>query len=218
MFTTLWVVEKYMTPMAKIALACESAKVAKATTTHEEGIGEDLSYNLIAWHDTLVSAIAQLQYNLIASEDRLMRVLEAVKAMRLGYCINGITFVAEGYCVSDPSKIDSSTPLRHQFVTNQNVRECLTVTHVEPTHVKVVALPYTYEIGRRVRFDDPFLFPEGQATSHFVKSIQEVLMLEPDRQFTDDNYWRDSVAEEITTWGFHVHHDMSSLNVEDEDD
>jgi hypothetical protein len=202
--------------MEKIALACESAKVAKAITTQEEGIGEDLSYNLIAWRDTLVTAIAQLQYNLITAEDRLMRVLEAVKAMRLGYRANGITFVAEGYCTSDPALIDTTKPLRQQFVENRNVRECLTVTHVELNQIKVMALPYTYEVGRKVRFDDPFLYPEGQATSQFIQTIQNIFLLEPDRQLTDDAYWRDSVAEEIQIWGFHVHHDMSDLNPDED--
>lgn len=198
--------------MEKIGLACDSAKVAKSFTTREEGIGEDLSYNVIAWHGTHVTAIAQLHYGLIDAEDRLLRVLEAIKAMRLGYCADAVTFVAEGYCALDPNKVDLSVPLRRQFVSNSYVRECLTVTHVEPELVKVLAIPYTYEVGRRVRFDDPLMYPEGQATSEFVRTIQETLELEPDRQFTDDAYWRDSVAEEVGLWGFHVHHDMSELN------
>lgn len=201
--------------MEKIALACESAKVAKSFTTHEEGIGEDLSYNIITWHESLVTAIAQLHYQLIGAEDRLMRVLEAIRTFRLGYCADAVTFVAEGYCATDPSQVNLAVPLRHQFVSNRHVRECLTVTHVEVDSVKVLAIPYTYEIGRKVRFDDPMMYPEGQATSEFVRSIQEVLTLEPDRQFTDDTFWRDSVAEEISAWGFHVHHDMSELNRDD---
>ena len=201
--------------MEKIGLACESSKVAKSFTTREEGIGEDLSYNLIAWHGTLVTAIAQLNYNLIEVEDRLVRVVEAVKAMRLGYCADAVTFVAEGYCAIDPSEVNLSVPLRHQFVSNKSVRECLTVTHVETDSVKVLAIPYTYEVGRKVRFDDPLMYPEGQATSEFVGSIQDVLTMEPDRQFTDDAFWRDSVAQEIAVWGFHVHHDMSELNSDD---
>lgn len=204
--------EQYLTPREKIGLACESAKVAKSVTTREEGIGEDLSYNVIAWHETLVTAIAQLHYNLITSDDRLGRVIQAIKAMRLGYCIDAVTFVAEGYCATDPSKVNLSVPLRHQFVSNQSVKECLTVTHAEVDSVTVLALPYTYEIGRQVRFDDPIAYPEGQATSEFVTSIQEILTIPPDRQFTDDAFWRDSVAEEVSVWGFHVHHDMEQLN------
>lgn len=203
---------EYLTPMEKISLACDSAKVAKSFTTREEGIGEDLSYNIINWHGTLVTAIAQLHYGLITADDRLVRVLEAIKAFRLGYCVDSVTFVAEGYCATDPSKVDLQVPLRHQFVSNTHVRECLTVTHVEPNLVKVLAIPYTYQVGRIVRFDDPMMYPEGQATSDFVRSIQQVLTLTPDRQFTDDAFWRDSVAEEVTQWGFHVHHDMSDLN------
>lgn len=201
--------------MEKITLACESAKVAKSFTTHEEGIGEDLSYNIIGWHGTLVTAIAQLRYDLIASEDRLVRVMEAIKAFRLGYCIDAVTFVAEGYCTKDPSLVNMSIPLRYQFVSNHHVRECLTVSHVEQQSVKVLAIPYTYEVGRTVRFDDPILYPEGQATSSFIRAIQETLIIPPDRQFTDDDYWRDSVAHEVSQWGFHVHHDMSDLNSED---
>jgi hypothetical protein len=208
-------VNEYLNPMEKIALACESAKVAKTFTTREEGIGEDLSYNIISWHETQLTAIAQLHYQLIGADDRLTRVMEAIKALRLGYCADAVTFVAEGYCAIDPDKVDLSVPLRHQFVSNRNVAECLTVTHVEVDSVKVLAIPYTYEVGRRVRFDDPLMYPEGQATSDFVASIQDVLTLEPDRQFTDDAFWRDSVAEEVGTWGFHVHHDMSELNSDD---
>lgn len=208
--------DEYLTPMEKIRLACESAKVAKSFTTREEGIGEDLSYNVIAWTGNLVTAIAQLQYNLIDAEDRLVRVLAAIKVMRLGFYADAITFVAEGYCAADHSQVNMAVPLRDQFVSNKSIRECLTVTHVELEVIKVLAMPYTYEVGRLVRFDDPLMYPEDQVTSDFVMSVQKVLSLEPDRQFTDDAFWRDSVAEEVNAWGFHVHHDMSDLNKDDE--
>ena len=198
--------------MEKISLACESAKVAKTFTTREEGIGEDLSYNIINWYGSLVTAIAQLRYVLIKSDDRIIRVLEAVKAMRLGYCIDALTLVTEGYCAADPSKVNLNVPLRYQFVSNPDVLECLTVTHVEPDLITVMAIPYKYEVGRHVRFDDPIMYPEGQATSEFVTTIQDLLRLEPDRQFTDDAFWRDSVAQEVEAWGFSVYHDMSELN------
>ena len=108
---------EYLNPMEKIALACESAKVAKTFTTREEGIGEDLSYNIISWHETQLTAIAQLHYQLLGADDRLTRVMEAIKALRLGYCADAVTFVV----------INGN--LSYRFFNN--FRSCLSLFFVE---------------------------------------------------------------------------------------
>jgi hypothetical protein len=205
-------VELYPNPFDKILLASESAKVAKQVTTKEEGIGEDLTYNLILWREHAVEAVCQLHPTLASAEDRIPRTLEVVKTARLGFAVDAVTFIAEGYCATDPESVKRGVPLAAQFIENRGVRECLTLTHLEKGVTEIVALPYVYDVGRVVRFDEALRYPTHSTNNEFLVAIHRMLEMSPDRQMLDDATWRDSVAEEIEVWGFRVHHDVRFLN------
>ena len=194
--------------MDKVLLACESAKVAKQFTTMEEGIGQDMLYNVMCWRADTINAVFQLKEHLANAEDRLNRVVEAVAIARFGFRTESITFIAEGYCAKDPSQIDLATPLALQFVSNEQVRECITVTHIERSTIEIIALPYKYTVPRQVEWDTPLRYPTYPTDNEFLTSIKKVLSLPVDRQTVDDDTWRSAIAADIEAYGFHVNYDL----------
>lgn len=202
--------DEYPTPEGKIYLAIESAKVAKRITVAEDGIGEDLTFNLLAWRRGSLSAICQLDGALMVEppESRLGRTVEAALLCRTGYGATAFTFVAEGYCADDPTQIDSSIPLNQQFLTNQHIRECLTITHLEAGETTMIALPYSYGVPRRVEFGTPMRYPKRRTQNRFLLSLHDILGSSVPLPPLDDETWRDITAEEIASMGFHINHSM----------
>lgn len=201
--------------MDKVLLACESAKVAKQYTVMEDGIGEDLAYNVMVWRKDVLTAIFQLRPEFTAAEDRLHRTLEAISIARFGFRGDAITFIAEGYCAKDPAGVDMARPLSEQFVANEEVRECLTITHMEQGKTEIIALPYKYAVPRQVRWDTPLRYPTYPSDNQFVRSIHKILALPVERQTTDDATWRAAIAADIELYGFHVNYDLENLDPED---
>lgn len=208
--TVLGVDDKYPSAEAKIWLAIESAKVAKRITVAEDGIGEDLTFNLLAWRDDQLTAICQLDSRLMSEtpEERLGRTHEIAILCRTGYEATALTLITEGYCAPDPTGVDLSIPLSKQFVSNESVRECLTITHLEDRETTVLALPYTYGVPRKVNFDVPMTYPKRETQNPFLLKLHDVLSIKLAPPPLDDETWRDVVAEEISEIGFHVHHSI----------
>lgn len=209
-------VDMYPERMDKVLLACESAKVAKQYTVMEDGIGEDLSYNVMVWRDDSLTAIFQLRPEFAGAEDRLNRTLEAISIARFGFWGDAITFIAEGYCAKDPAGVDMARPLSEQFVANDEVRECLTVTHLEKGKTEIIALPYKYAVPRQVHWDTPLRYPTYPSDNQFIQSIHKILALSVQRQTIDDETWRAAIAADIELYGFHVNYDLENLNTEDD--
>ena len=207
-------VDTYPDRMDKVLLACESAKVAKQYTCMEEGIGEDLCYNVLCWREDAITSIFQLRPQHASSEDRLHRTLEAIAIARFGFRADAISFIAEGYCAADPSEVDTTKPLSEQFVTNKEVRECLTVTHVENNNIEIIALPYTYAVPRHVKWGTPLRYPTHPTDNEFIKSIKKILKLPVDTQRVDDDTWNSAIATDIEAFGFHVHYDLEHIDPE----
>ena len=204
--------DAYVTPDEKIALAIASAKVAKAVTVKEDGIGEDIPFCLLVWREETLTAIAQLDEALRDEQpgERLIRTVEAAAICRRGFDASAFTFVTEGFCATDPTLVDPDVPLAEQFVANQEVRECLTLTHLEAGNVYLAALPYRYDVGRVVLWDDDLRYePTWPGSNQFLVSMSEILLRE---RFlpapVDDPTWRDVVAEDVSRWGFHIHYGM----------
>jgi len=202
--------ETYPSPESKIWLAIESAKAAKRLTVAEDGIGEDLTYNLLAWRDDLLTAVCQLDHRLMSEPptDRLGRVREVAILCRTGYRATALTMVAEGYCAPDPRDVDLSVPLADQFVSNDSVRECLTITHLEDGQTMILAVPYTYGVPRKVEFDLPMTYPKKETTNPFLLKLHDVLSIRSAPPPVDDETWRDVIANDISDIGFHVHHSI----------
>ncbi len=208
--TVVGVDDRYPTAEAKIWLAIESAKVAKRITVAEEGIGEDLTFNLLAWRDDQLTAICQLDSKLTIEtpDERLSRTREVAILCRTGYEATGLTLITEGYCAPNPAEVDLSIPLSEQFVANKAVRECLTITHLENQQTDVLALPYTYGVPRKVEFDFPMTYPKKQTHNAFLLKLHEILSIKLAPLPVDDATWRDLVAGEMSEIGFHVHHSI----------
>ena len=202
--------DSYPSAEAKIWLAIESAKVAKRITVAEDGIGEDLTFNLLAWRDDQLTAICQLDSRLMseAPDERLGRTHEVAILCRTGYEATALTLITEGYCAPDPSGVDLSIPLSEQFVSNKAVRECLTITHLEGWETDIVALPYTYGVPRKVEFDVPMTYPKKETQNAFLLKVHDVLSIKLAPPPVDDETWREVVAGEISECGFHVHHSI----------
>lgn len=205
-------VDVYPDRVSKLLLAGESAKVAKQFTVMEDGIGEDLCYNVMGWKDHSLTSIFQLKREFATDPSRLTRTLDAIAVARFGFDIDAVTFIAEGYCAMDPEKVDHTRPLSEQFVDNHEIRECITVTHIEDGVTEIVALPYSYAIPRRVQWSQPLRYPTHPTENEFVKSIAYILTLEPGLRTVGDAEWRAAMATDIEALGFHVHRDVESLD------
>ena len=192
-------------------LASAACQRTKQVLVAEEGIGEEIAFTLMVWRDERLTAICQLDADLLDEHpgERLVRTIEVAAICRRGFDASAFTFVAEGYCASDPKDIDPTAPLSMQFVENEKVRECLTITHVEAGNVYLCAVPYTYEIGRTVKWDTPMVYtdPVG-ASNQFLASLVEILLKDSLEPFVEEETWRDLVAEDVARWGFHINYGM----------
>ena len=206
----LWSVDSHPTPEDKIVLAIESAKVAKRITTAEDGIGEDLTFNLLAWRNDDLTAICQLSSSLMGErpDARLSRTVEVAILCRTGFEANALTFVAEGYCATHPDQIDPTQTLAEQFVTNRAVRECLTITHLDGNEARIVSVPYSYDVGRKVIFDDPMEAARRETSNPFFVKMLDLLATDVPPAPLDDQTWCDITADQISALGFHVHHSI----------
>lgn len=203
----------YRTPQEKIALVAAATKIAKEESVAIEGIGEDLPFSLMAWNDSALAAICQLDASLgdELPGERLIRTIEAATICRRGFEATAFTFVTEGYCATDPAAIDSDTPLATQFINNHDVKECLTVTHIEAGNIYLAAIPYRYQLGRTMQWEPMLTYePTHAGGNHFLASMVEILITDiREPRFIDDpEAWEDLVAEDITRWGFHIRYGL----------
>jgi hypothetical protein len=200
--------DTYPTPRDKIELVAVATRVAKETMVAEDGIGEDVPFSLMVWRDEHLTAICQLDAGLRdeLSGERLFRTVEAAAACRRGFDATAFTFVTEGYCAMDPLLIDPDVPLAAQFVENTDVKECLTVTHIEAGNVYLSALPYKYEVGRKMNWDAPVHYdPVHSGSNLFLSSMVEVLLVDvAEPLMGDPGTWGELVADEVARWGFHI--------------
>lgn len=151
--------ETYPTILDKVALAVESAKVAKEVTIDVEGFGEDLNFNLFCWKNDELRVVTQLSTEYMTDkEDRLERLIRAACILRQGWEATAFTFIAEGYCSLDADATEGRE-LAEAFVeTDSAVKECLSFTHIEGDDGLFVAVPYSYMPPRRVMFGEPMRY------------------------------------------------------------
>jgi len=210
-------VETYRTPDEKLMLVNQASRKTKQIAVSEDGIGEDVPFTLMVWREGALTAICQLDSDLTDEhpEERLIRTVEVAAICRRGFDATAFTFVAEGYCATDPDAISPTTPLAAQFVTNKHVQECLTLTHVEAGNVYLCAMPYQYQLGRKVAWGDALQYVhQPDSNNQFLRSLMEVLLKDATEPFLDRETWRDLVAEDVTRWGFHIHYGMEDDDYE----
>lgn len=144
----------YDETLDKVALAVESAKLAKAIVVKTEGIGEDLNFSLMGWCEGDLVIVAQLSSDIMADhEQRFDRVLHAACIMRRGWQVTALTLVAEGYCSTNADE-SKGKDMAQLFASPDAdfVRECLSFTHAENGDAMFVAVPYSCFPPRSVQF------------------------------------------------------------------
>lgn len=145
----------------KIGLALMSAVEAKGDSVKEFGIGEDLSINLFCWRQDKLKAMLQLRHQVqnMSQSERFEAVTDALCATRRGWGIDAISLVSEGYVSIEP-QLTAGLSLKEAFLNpDGNVRECLTVAHVEDGYVTFVVKPYRYDVPRVVIWEEEWYHP-----------------------------------------------------------
>jgi len=203
--------DKYPSTLDKLALAVESSKVAKEMVVQQDGIGEDLNFNLMGWRDSELVAVAQLSQVFMADkEDRFSRIIHAACVMRQGWEIDSFTFIAEGYCSFDKSATDGRDMAEVFAEQNSPVEQCLAFTHVDEDEIMYVTVPYTCSHPRRVDFADALRY-QGEKVlrdGRYPHALSRVLMLEAEE--LDDEMDRDAylefLAEGLQHLGFAINY------------
>lgn len=145
----------------KIGLALMSAVEAKSDSVKEFGIGEDLAINLFCWRENKLRVMLQLRHEVqqLNHMDRFNAVMSALSITRRGWGVDAISLVSEGYVSIDPDAT-AGLSLKEEFVNpKSNIRECITVAHLEDGHVTFVVKPYRYDVPRLVVWDEEWYHP-----------------------------------------------------------
>lgn len=161
----------YDNDYSKIALAVTAAQLAKSTCVKEFGIGEDLSMNFFGWDADRLSIVCQMKQELMREtpEERLERCAELCNVLRRYWGVSALSMVAEGYCSFNSTETAGSELSQAFLDPKKPVKECITVTHVggveevDNAHITtIVAVPYTYELGRSLIWSDMIVYPDGK--------------------------------------------------------
>ena len=145
----------------KIGLALMSAVEAKSDSVKEFGIGEDLAINLFCWRENKLRVMLQLRHEVqnLNHMDRFNAVMSALSITRRGWGVDAISLVSEGYVSTDPDAT-AGLNLKDEFINpKSNIRECITVAHLEDGHVTFVVKPYRYNVPRLVVWDEEWYHP-----------------------------------------------------------
>ena len=203
---------EYPEILDKVALAVESAKVAKQMIVQQEGIGEDLGFSLMAWEDDDLRAVVQLSGLFMSDhEERYALMVQAACILRQGWKATAFTMVAEGYCSTNPDE-SKGKDMAQMFASPSCdfVRECLAFTHVERGEMLFVVVPYKYVPPRKVMFAEP-LQHQGASVlrdGRYPLSLHRALELRlphGDENF-DEEYLREILAQELEEIGFEVNY------------
>jgi hypothetical protein len=204
--------DEYPEILDKVALAVESSKIAKSMMVQQEGIGEDLSFSLMAWSDDELVAVAQLSGLLMADhEERYSLMIQAACILRQGWEATAFTMVAEGYCSTNPNESRGKDMAQLFASPSHNfVRECLAFTHVEEDDLMFVVVPYKYEPPRRVVYSNP-LEHRGASVlrdGRYPMSLHRALSIDNDFDREDVNVdtLRALLANGLTELGFEVNY------------
>ena len=145
----------------KIGLALMSAVEAKGDSVKEYGIGEDLAINLFCGRENKLRAMLQLRHKVqnLNQMDRFNAVMSALSITRRGWGVDAISLVSEGYVSIDPDAT-AGLNLKDEFINpKSNIRECITVAHLEDGHVTFIVKPYRYDVPRLVVWDEEWYHP-----------------------------------------------------------
>lgn len=201
----------YPESLDKVALAVESAKVAKSMIVKQEGFGEDLSFNLMAWRDSELVAVAQLsQIHMADEEERYGKIVQAACVLRQGWGTTAFTMVAEGYCSTNPEESRGKN-MAQLFASPASdfIKECLAFTHVQEDGILFVVVPYRCVPPRKVEYYKPMTHPGSGVVreARYPLSLHKALEMPyiPDDTL-DEDLLREELANGLTEIGFEVNY------------
>jgi len=144
-----------------LAMVLATAVEAKNEMVAEGGIGEDINQVLYGWCGGSLSVVSQMT-DVVQRQtpyERFMAVSSAVAILRLGWGLDAISMVAEGYVSSNPIDTYDKDLAKEFAIGNRAVNECLTVTHVANDEVSFVSKGYSYDVPRKVIWHEEVFVP-----------------------------------------------------------
>jgi hypothetical protein len=194
----------------KVGLALMSTVEAKEQSVKDEGIGEDLAINLFCWEDDRLALMLQARPQVQDShpDERFDSVSRVACIVRRAWGITAFTMASEGYISTKPEETEG-IGLRRAFAEGKNVKECLTVTHVENNRVTMVVRPYTYTVPRKVLWDDDIYYPgrtlvrdqDGMYANMFDRVLTTI---EVDELPEDYDTFYDELSSGVLEAGFYI--------------
>lgn len=145
----------------KLAMVLATAVEAKNEMVAEGGIGEDINQVLYGWCGGSLSVVSQMT-DVVQRQtpyERFMAVSSAVAILRLGWGLDAISMVAEGYVSSNPIDTYDKNLAKEFAIGNRAVNECLTVTHVANDEVSFVSKGYSYDVPKKVIWHEEVFVP-----------------------------------------------------------
>lgn len=202
--------EQYATTLDKVALAVESAKVAKSDAVKKHGIGEDININLFGWRGSDLVVIAQmLDSGKIDKEERFVKLVNALCIVRQGWQVDAFTMVAEAFCSLLPSDTKGKDLAEVFAEPNSPVSECLSVTHISVRDALFVTVPYTLATPRTVIYGDPLKYAgydDVLRDKKYPAAIGKALDLELVSEVEDGDTFHRVLADGLAEEGFTVHY------------
>lgn len=182
--------------------------VAKDALVMEEGIGEDLPFTIFGWRDGYLIIVAQLEPSLMKMDysDRLQRVSFCCNLFRMGWQVDAITFMAEGYCSTNPDKTQGK-PLDLLYAENEKaVSECLTFTHCDEEGISLVMVSFTIGLGRVIHWGEAThqRQPDGLRDAQFPYAISMALSQPVRQKPEDEDDFFNTLTEGLISRGFNV--------------
>lgn len=165
--------DAYDNDFSKIALAVTSAQLAKSASVKEFGVGEDLTINFFGWVWDDLAIVCQMTKEAmkIDPKERAEICAELCLVLRKYWGVSAISMVAEGYCSFDSAETKGIELSKAFLDAKKPVKECITVTHAsignseekptEEPELAMVAIPYSYKLGREVIWDKMLIYPQG---------------------------------------------------------
>lgn len=206
--------DSYSDNFSKLALAATSAQLAKVVCVKEFGVGEDLTFNFMGWNGDELIIVCQLRKDMMAihPDQRLETCTAMCTILRKYWGITAITMVAEGYCSLDPSKTFNMELAKAYIDPDSGVQECITLTHAEidqktnNIEVNLIALPYSYELGRDVAWLETLIYPtkaqEVLRNSRYPQMLKNSLSKKLAYDIGPEDY--DDLRMSIVSSGFYI--------------
>lgn len=146
-------------------------------------------------------------------EERLERCAELCNVLRRYWGVNSLTMVAEGYCSFNQLETAGSELSQAFLDPKKPVKECITVTHVGPIEegenlylTTIVAIPYSYELGRSLKWMDMIVYPDGKnenfRNARYPAAMNKALRQKIVDDLPDEAY--DELRQLVLANGFHI--------------